>query len=99
MVCTLSVYVVILILSKPNLDDVTLSTLPPKPMPSTRPPQPTADARTIIYSCRHYRTIIETLLHELAHMVHSEHEAPFHALNRYKLHHQTAPSNGTIKLH
>jgi hypothetical protein len=31
---------------------------------------------------RHYRTIIETLLHELAHMVHSEHEAPFHALNR-----------------
>ena len=27
---------------------------------------------------RHYRIIIETLLHELAHMVHSEHEAPFH---------------------
>eukprot|EP00039_Didymoeca_costata_P006099 m.87498 g.87498 ORF g.87498 m.87498 type:complete len:309 (+) comp13110_c0_seq4:123-1049(+) len=31
---------------------------------------------------RHYRIIIETLLHELAHMVHSDHDANFHALNR-----------------
>ena len=31
---------------------------------------------------RHYRIIIDTMLHELAHMVHSNHDAPFHALNR-----------------
>ena len=31
---------------------------------------------------RKYPIIIKTLLHELAHMVHSEHDAKFHALNR-----------------
>lgn len=31
---------------------------------------------------RHYRIIIQTLLHELAHMVHSDHDAKFHELNR-----------------
>eukprot|EP00730_Choanoeca_flexa_P001640 TRINITY_DN10721_c0_g1_i4.p2 TRINITY_DN10721_c0_g1~~TRINITY_DN10721_c0_g1_i4.p2 ORF type:complete len:584 (+),score=136.55 TRINITY_DN10721_c0_g1_i4:2795-4546(+) len=31
---------------------------------------------------RHYHIIIRTLLHELAHMVHSDHDANFHALNR-----------------
>jgi hypothetical protein len=30
---------------------------------------------------RHYSIIVKTVLHELAHMVHSEHDKHFHALN------------------
>ncbi len=33
-------------------------------------------------SFRHYHMIIDTLLHELAHMVHSDHDKHFYKLNR-----------------
>ncbi|KAL2913777.1 hypothetical protein HK105_206656 [Polyrhizophydium stewartii] len=31
---------------------------------------------------RHFRAIVQVMVHELAHMVHSDHDASFHALNR-----------------
>ncbi|TPX63771.1 hypothetical protein CcCBS67573_g08591 [Chytriomyces confervae] len=31
---------------------------------------------------RHYRTVVSVLMHELVHMVHSDHDDKFHALNR-----------------
>ncbi|KAJ3299456.1 hypothetical protein HK104_008812 [Borealophlyctis nickersoniae] len=46
---------------------------------------------------RHFDTIRKVLLHELAHMVHSEHNADFHALNRL-LNRECDASNKTHRL-